>query len=1027
MAINKIRQVAPFFAIVLLLFSSMSFVFAPKAYAVPDDIKTKDSDRRKLHASLRCLDSGVIDNDDDITDFEDMFDGHRWAGADKNSSKAEIALYGLDLTSNGVVTCKAALSNALNILGAQSDELGILKAMTKNKYSDFSKTFPGSDLNDGVADFKNRIVAKRDALQSELLPSRYYNYLLRERLKALIGVCYTVDGPPIDRSGLGDQDFSHTINDQKVNFYYKGDNEIRNKITTNNGGWYNDDGNGGRPTRIGDIQLSAPLKDTAATNDGVHPNTDGFYPMGDDRELLSKSSPWGRNDDTYNGIQTTKGLQACNLIKNEASWIFANDWKVGDRDITTVDPVSGDDTGGTIPAGGGAGGGGEDDKDSCESQGDLGWIICPVIKIISGAINKFEETIENQLEVNFDSSETRIRDSWARVRSISLILLVPIMLVMVMSSALGFDFIDAYTVKRTLPRLAIAVILISLSYPLMKFGINIFNSIGAGVKGLMLLPFGGEKDFSQIVGAQGGALISGAVIVGGFGLFLSGVGGFGVLFPLLAAAAIGLFLGFITLVVRQVILFFLIIIAPLAIVTWILPGTEKFWKLWWGTFTKLLFMYPLVMALIAAGQIGAYIIPLQQGSDGGFAFVLKLIAYVVPFFFIPATFKAGGAFFGALAGATMGSLSGVRKGLKERAGANRQAGWQRFTSGTGRGRLRNSNLVRRAGMGVGVGARGRFGFGETGAEARALLGTNSTEEALKNNPALQKLGLTDDEGNAVMALSGGTARGAEEASHRLAQSWVASGRYTAVQAEERRRRALAAATAVGFSRTNASAALATLAQNKSRAIVAGADGRALVAEGINNLHGRNSAAADKQRQEFAYLSSAAGRGDLGGTSWTSTSATGVGTASLDGFGRTGLYQSANGHQATITGAADDAAALLGTGQSDDIVRAGAFYNELGAMLPNATGAVRDEIIAQRQRLEAAGIGSSLGAQLIDPATGGPVTEQRRVSYDNTNPAHAGWSANDRNRGWRVETVNVTLGDRAREQARTYERPNPENI
>jgi hypothetical protein len=65
-------------------------------------------------------------------------------------------------------------------------------------------------------------------------------------------------------------------------------------------------------------------------------------------------------------------------------------------------------------------------------------------------------------------------------------------------------------------------------------------------------------------------------------------------------------------------------------------------------------MYPMIMGLLAAGKIFAWITAetarADQGLDKFLAFSIALIAYVAPYFFLPALFKAAGGVFSNLTG-----------------------------------------------------------------------------------------------------------------------------------------------------------------------------------------------------------------------------------------------------------------------------------------------------------------------------------------------------------------------------------------
>src|SRR5437868_6794791 len=83
------------------------------------------------------------------------------------------------------------------------------------------------------------------------------------------------------------------------------------------------------------------------------------------------------------------------------------------------------------------------------------------------------------------------------MRYLSVGLLLLIGLVMVVSQMIGIGPFDAYTVKKVLPRMLAAAVLITLSWFLCKFVIDIFNIIGQSVRGLLYAPFGGSAKLAS--------------------------------------------------------------------------------------------------------------------------------------------------------------------------------------------------------------------------------------------------------------------------------------------------------------------------------------------------------------------------------------------------------------------------------------------------------------------------------------------------------------------------------------------------
>ncbi len=285
---------------------------------------------------------------------------------------------------------------------------------------------------------------------------------------------------------------------------------------------------------------------------------------------------------------------------------------------------------------------------NCENRSAaMGWIMCPLIYATDEALEWIDNSIESLLEVDrnrYDNPE--MRDAWANIRNIAYLILVPIALVMVISTALGFEFISAYTVKRALPRLGAAVIFIALSYQITILLIDISNGIGFSTKGLLQAPFnmGGDINLQTLFG--------GSPLTSIVSLPVAAVGV--VLIAWLFGGTLLLFAGsaFLVLMFRQILIVALMLVAPLAILAWIFPGNDKLWKTWWGTFSKLLMMFPLIMAVISVGHIFAWI--LDRPNEGGVAGVLQplmiLAAYLLPYAAIPFTFKFAGGMFATISG-----------------------------------------------------------------------------------------------------------------------------------------------------------------------------------------------------------------------------------------------------------------------------------------------------------------------------------------------------------------------------------------
>lgn len=299
---------------------------------------------------------------------------------------------------------------------------------------------------------------------------------------------------------------------------------------------------------------------------------------------------------------------------------------------------------------------GESDTDTkeldCDAKFDnpLSWFICPVVDGLVSFIGAIDNMITDQLSIEtspiFGNSEGNCEGSdscnayysaWKSFRTIALGLMVIAGLVIVISQALGMEILDAYTIRKALPRVLIAAIAITLSWPLMQFFVNFSNDLGFGIRHLIYAPFTGLSNEFDLT--FGGSITS--TFLGLGGLALLGIMG---LLSYAVTAALAVFIAIIVLILRQVAIILMVILAPVAIVAYILPNTQRIYKLWWESFSKALMMFPLIAAFIASGRVFAAVAINKPGTLNQ---LIGFAAYFAPYFLIPLTFKfAGGALRG---------------------------------------------------------------------------------------------------------------------------------------------------------------------------------------------------------------------------------------------------------------------------------------------------------------------------------------------------------------------------------------------
>lgn len=361
--------------------------------------------------------------------------------------------------------------------------------------------------------------------------------------------------------------------------------------------------------------------------------------------------------------------------------------------------------------------------------GVLNWIVCPLITAAQGAAQKLDGLINNELSVDVHQTFNQdFYNAWSSFRIIATAILLIAGLIMVVSQAMGFELLDAYTIRKTLPRLLVAAIGISLSWPLMIFVVNFFNIFGSDVYGLIIGPFRHVDAHVNIgVGITTSLLVP---LLAGAALFIYGPAAL----LIIVSGLFGLLIAFFILVVRHIAISAIVILAPLAIACYVLPNTQKVWNIWRENFLGLMMMFPIVMALIGAGHAFAAV-SLHQG--GGLSQFIGIIAYFIPYFLLPMAFKMATGIIGTVAGMVNDRSKGVFDRMKAaRSNSAKQRHQMRMGGQTKFGSSRMGSLYRRGGM-IGTPNSGALSMTKQGranfAEAERTHLAHTTAEMLKND------------------------------------------------------------------------------------------------------------------------------------------------------------------------------------------------------------------------------------------------------------------------------------------------------
>lgn len=371
----------------------------------------------------------------------------------------------------------------------------------------------------------------------------------------------------------------------------------------------------------------------------------------------------------------------------------------------------------TTKANVGAGNDEEDDadvKDNCLIQSwAFKWAACPILEYIIGDTTNTTETngllgyMQSKMTTwlvgdadTFNTAEGKAGASyykaWNSFRTIAVSLIIIAGIVMVVAQAVGSSVIDAYTVRKIAPRLIAYAIIMTLSWWLLKWLYQFFDNLTVWIASIISAPFSDLK----AAPLDGTAMFSSALVV------FTAIAAINppIVFTYVLTFLTAVFVAWLILALRQMLLIFLLLIAPLAIAAFILPGTKKLGDFWWNSTVTLLLMGPAIGAAIVFGQIipNIFVTPANANQFDKFG-VIRLGA---PFIGYASTAFIA-ARLGGLAGTITGMANDKAKGVFDRVSNKRGEMRAKRFNDMGKGQAwSNSNFV---GKGLNKFTRGAAG------------------------------------------------------------------------------------------------------------------------------------------------------------------------------------------------------------------------------------------------------------------------------------------------------------------------------
>ena len=306
---------------------------------------------------------------------------------------------------------------------------------------------------------------------------------------------------------------------------------------------------------------------------------------------------------------------------------------------------------------------------SCGVEG-IGWIVCPITKALTGGMDWVYEVLCSMMAVQpvVNDNEGALFKAWSYMRSFANIAFVIAFLIIIYSQMTNYG-INNYGIKKLLPRLIIAAILVNISYYICAIAVDVSNILGYSIQeaflsireGLM----GADVNDISVPTWQSTSLLVLSGVGAGVGIWAAistfNVAGAVLLFvPAVMACLLAVLMAFVVLTARQAIITILVIIAPLAFVAYLLPNTEKWFEKWKSTFLTLLILFPAFSVVFGGSQLAS--IAIIKNANSIQVLIMGLMVQIAPLMITPLLVK----FSGNLLNKVGGFVNNPSKGLVDR-------------------------------------------------------------------------------------------------------------------------------------------------------------------------------------------------------------------------------------------------------------------------------------------------------------------------------------------------------------------------
>lgn len=309
----------------------------------------------------------------------------------------------------------------------------------------------------------------------------------------------------------------------------------------------------------------------------------------------------------------------------------------------------------------------------CNIEG-VGWIVCPISNFLAWGMDHIFNLLEGYLTVNTITNDTEgsLYRAWSFIRNIANLAFAIGFIVIIYSQLTGFG-LNNYGIKKIMPRLMVAAILVNVSYWVCAIAVDLSNIAGSSLQQLLV----GIRESLQGPNTHSMASwqsVSGFILAGGIGVTAASLGlgsliatsGASIgaatilLLPMLAGLLLAVLVALLVLAVRQALIILLIIVSPLAFVAYLLPNTEKWFEKWRGLFMTMLVFFPIFALIFGGSQLAGFLI--YQNTDQLNIVLLGMFVQIAPLVITPMLVK----FSGSLVARIANMVNNPNKGFVDR-------------------------------------------------------------------------------------------------------------------------------------------------------------------------------------------------------------------------------------------------------------------------------------------------------------------------------------------------------------------------